>query len=104
MVQMKHFIDPNGDKIFQETMNTAEPIAEAINDRDLSALESHYLHFAKLLFDLLPHITDKKLSKLVVDAANTCVSLSKRLANGGSLNDIADFEKQQLNKFSLALS
>lgn len=58
---------------------SADPILEALNNGSLFAIESHYLHFAKLLFGLVPHITNNKLSELVFDAANECAVWVKEI-------------------------
>lgn len=68
--QNQKFLKPNGLEMLKKIIDKVKQFEEAYRIDDISALKSLY------------------------DAVNMCVSISKSIANNGSLNDLANSKRQ----------
>lgn len=103
-IEMGNFIEPSGHRILQNLINSLKQYDAALSNRDLFTLETLYLTSAKWEFELLPFTNSIKFSNTLTNAANACKSISRIIANGGNLNDVANFEKQQLTNVNAAVN
>lgn len=102
--EMENFIEESGHKILQNLINSLKQYDAALSNSDLFTLETLYLTSAKWELDLLPFTKSITFSNTLRNAANACKSISRIIRNGGSLIDVANFEKQQLTNVNAAIN
>lgn len=104
LLQLKQFIKPSGHEILRELIESVGQYDKAFGDGDIPTLKILYHNSVKLALELLPHVTDSKVYDIWLGIANMCESASKKVADGGNLDDVAKMEKQRRIKLSAAVN
>lgn len=90
---VKKFVKPSGYYLLQGVLDSLESYDKALINGDYPALISLYHNSAIGSIELFSHITNKKFLNTMYDVANGCISIAKKLENGGNVHDVAHAEK-----------
>lgn len=97
-------IRPCGHRILQNLICSLDQYDVALSNGDCYTLRTLYLTSAQWELALLPFTKNAEVSNVLRNAANACKCISRIIANGGSLADVADFEKKQLTNLNAAIN
>lgn len=92
------FTDPSGHEKIMELVDFLFDFEKFLRENDLSSLSVLYRTYSKSFGELASLVTNKKLSEAICDVAAGYEKLAKNLSNGGTLDDIANFEQIAANK------
>lgn len=95
LTALKKFTERSGHGILDQLIHDISQFDRAMKDRDLSALECLYIDTAKKTGKLVQHIKNRDIAKIWSNTSNECALLAKKIANGATVEDVANFEKEK---------
>lgn len=89
--KMKEHSEPSGQKILQNVIDSLDSYDDAYSNSDFPALSSLFQACTQVFSELMPHITNEKLSTANSHLVQECERIAQVVANGGSLKHCANF-------------
>lgn len=104
MEQMKPFSDPSGDKLIDDLIDMIGPADRAATNSNMQSLSQIWSRVSIILLQLVRHIENEELKKVIFHRALASADLSVNMAFGGSIKQFGSHNKVAMIEITAAMA